>query len=877
MTSNNDRTPSSMLSSHNIPSLKQYFRGEANDLGNIKLLPLSNWKDMAENVLSAPIRLNVTREQFFKLDAKQQQETKRVPYITAACFNNHKSKRKYEYATHCNLICIDIDDNHQAYPLVNNPEIVELQLEPFNFAMYTTASSTSTAPRVRIIIDATTIPIKQYGDALQTIGKMIGVTINKESKVAVQPMYLPTVFNKQPDNEHPVKFIRTEGKSFTVNDILKPEEIESDWALPMGTDGTAQQANFTEDLESLDYLRPPLEEVTIEDVKSALKHIQPDVSYPEWTSVLNALKHQFTGNKSKEAYELFDEWSSKGDKYQGSEETALKWKSFKPTPNGRLPVTIRTLFKMATAGGWSIEDVKTKCFSSCLTWIKTTAASGTALMSQGAKRIARVPLLSQSEEEVLLQEINKRCRKEFGLSVTTSSLRKDLKTLKALERQAKDKRKDGGTAPPWARSFCYISHDNMFLRTTTQEYFSPESIDRTFGEKLLATEEEAAKSDDPMAMQCKPLVRPQDYLLNYIQVPKAYESYYDPEHPEDTYVKREGKTYVNTYISNYPEPSAKQAKEAGRLLQLHINNLIEEEKYRRIILDYMAFMVQNPGRKIRWAILLQGAQGCGKTFLSEVMHKVLGQGHVSSVDINALKGVWNDWAYGSQLVCLEEVRVAGQNRHEVMNALKPLISNDHVGINERFKHSRTMPNKTNYMLFTNHHDALPLDDGDRRYCVLKSCLQTKAQVTALGKDYFITLHSMLQKQAAGLRHFLLNYEISKSFDPDSPAPITKYLLELIQDSGSEAEEAVKQILQDPESFNVYISEQMIGMNNLRAIMEVEGFSLSAKHLSGILRNLGYVNTGRHQTDQRETVWVKRGDEKNVFNMLKIAKSSDGVL
>ncbi len=43
--------------------------------------------------------------------------------------------------------------------------------------------------------------------------------------------------------------------------------------------------------------------------------------------------------------------------------------------------------------------------------------------------------------------------------------------------------------------------------------------------------------------------------------------------------------------------------------------LIPDEASREHILDYFAFALQNPGRKIRHGIMLSGPQGVGKSFL----------------------------------------------------------------------------------------------------------------------------------------------------------------------------------------------------------------------------------------------------------------------
>src|SRR6185369_13812264 len=193
--------------------------------------------------------------------------------------------------------------------------------------------------------------------------------------------------------------------------------------------------------------------------------------------------------------------------------------------------------------------------------------------------------------------------------------------------------------------------------------------------------------------------------------------------------------YVNTYAPTYPELDLEHEQQAGEIFQNHLKNLIAEESHRRTLIDFMAYIVQFPGHKIRWAVLIQGAEGAGKTYLAEVMRAVLGKRHVKLADGTTISSGWNEWTFGYQLVVIEEVRVVGTNRYDIMNRLKPWITNDGITINEKFESSRDVSNITNYILFSNHQDALALTANDRRYFILKSPLQTKQQVQSLGKDY----------------------------------------------------------------------------------------------------------------------------------------------
>jgi hypothetical protein len=787
------------------------------------------------------------------MDKENRDDVKNVPYVIPCTYGESPTRRVLDTAQSISLLCIDIDNSTHARPYYNSPETLVTQLEPFNFALYTTASSTPDNPRVRLLVDASNVPVRSYRDATKDIAHRIGLpVVNKESITACLPMFLPTIFKGDTAEMHPLLIHRTNGRPYVASDIVQrngDQEISTDQKFDATTG------------DELDFLRPSVEGIQLSDVEGALGHVDPDVLYPEWLEIAAALRHQFTSREDQEkAYALFDKWSSKGNKYVGSEDTAAKWKSLRPNPRGRVPVTIRSLLRKATEGGWDGQKVKERCYTETLTWLRRDHANELILVGDGLKRIAGTPLLTQSQQESLLNTVVSQAKKNHGVRLSLSALRRDLQAVKNAVRETEKKGKKE-KLPTWCNGICYVAKINQFFRNSTVESFSPEALDRAYGNKLLPSEEQLKDmGDDSIGTRSRPIVKPQDYLLNVVQVPVAYDTLYDPSNPNDTFIYREGKVYVNTYVRNYPEPDAALADYAEMILMEHLTNLVKEPEYRRTILDFLAYIVQNPGAKIRWAVLIQGAQGCGKTFLAEMMKVVLGRGHVASVDSESLRGTWNEWSYGSQLVTLEEVRVVGQNRHDVMNRLKPLISNDVITVNQRFRDTRSLDNKTNYLLFTNHHDALAVTAGDRRYFVVKSPLQTKAQVAALGEEYFTRLFDLLRTHAAGLRHFLENHHIAPTFLPNGHAPITTYLRELIDDTAGEVAALVRDVMAD--STNPLVKPDLLSSATLLSMLEAGGaLKVSAQHLARVLREEGYASAGRvyMENGERHPLWVRIED------------------
>lgn len=831
----------------------QFFGGDAADLGTVHRLAPTNFKEFVDQLLNVAVPLNLTRKEFSALPKEDRQRVKRVPYVVPCIFADSPSRRVYENATGVALVCIDIDDPGQAAPYVNNPEVIAGQLTPFNFAVHTTASSTPEKPRMRVFVQAASLPLDRYHDAVRDIAGRIGLpNVNKESLVAVQPMYRPVLFRDEAT--HPLIISETGGRAYTLRDLEATDAAPS----PAQTQRANSNGGGVDSVfDALEYLRPPVSSITLADAKAALRFLDPDCTYPEWLEVAAALRHQFSGEEESDAYEVFDTWSEGGTKYTSGEDTAAKWKSLRPNPAGRVPITIRTLLQRAVVGGWDSGRVKAKCYASTLAWIKEHAGEdASGLLQSGVKQVAATPLLTSSEEEGLLQELA-HALKSSNMKVSLTSLRKDLRRMRQA---ARVKDKDKNRIPEWAKGMCYVSHTNIFLRPSVSEQLSPESLDRNYGNNLLPSEEELRESgDSSMCARGRPTIRPQDYLLNIVGIPRAYDTLYEPQQFNDTFIVKGGKVYVNLYSRTHPEPDVLRMAEAGEIFLEHIRNLIAEPEYATLLVDFMAYIVQNPGAKIRWAVLLQGAQGCGKTALSEVMKAVVGGEHVMQVDNEAIRGQWNDWAYGHQLVVLEEVRVAGQNRHDIMNRLKPLISNDQVCINQRHRDSRNVDNIANYMLFTNHHDALALSSGDRRYFVLKSRMQTRESVEALGPQYFSRLFAMLRDNAAGLRAWFEHYQISPGFCPDGHAPDTTYRREMVTEASGDLSVAMHEVIED--SVHPLVASDLLSSTVLTQLIleRGEGVACSSQQLARLLREEGWLRVGRNRIgDSRHQIWVNAG-------------------
>jgi hypothetical protein len=342
------------------------------------------------------------------------------------------------------------------------------------------------------------------------------------------------------------------------------------------------------------------------------------------------------------------------------------------------------------------------------------------------------------------------------------------------------------------------------------------------------------------------------------RIPRVDHYAYDPSHPEESFITVGKRRFVNLYVPTYPEPDEAEMEVAGDAVLTHLSRLVGESAYRRTLLDFMAYCVQYPGKKIRWAVLLQGAQGCGKTALAEIMAAVLGRNHVNMLDASKLFSDFNTWAADSQIVAVEEIRVVGHNRHEVMDRLKPCISNDTVTVNGKHKDLRiNVPNVTNYFMFTNHRDSLAVSDDDRRYFVVNSTIQTKDQVRAFGPEYFNRLFGIIHGKSAGLRAFFEQWGISREFDPHGHAPVTTYLGDLQSAASTPLQAAIAEAISDGD--HPLIQADLVSARALKAVLDTEGLGgkVTDQHIGGVLRELKYFRAGRARVgERRHWLWTR---------------------
>ena len=372
--------------------------------------------------------------------------------------------------------------------------------------------------------------------------------------------------------------------------------------------------------------------------------------------------------------------------------------------------------------------------------------------------------------------------------------------------------------------------------------------------------------------------------LNVHCIPTVYDSIYMPG--EEVIINVNGMNHVNTYNHNHTpiekEPTTRDEKAAIKMAEGHFELLFPDKTERDTFLDYLAYTVQYPKEKITWGVLIQGVDGTGKTWMRTMMSAVLGGPNVRGVNADALKENFTKWAQGHRMVFFEEIRLQGHNRFEILDKLRPMVSNETTNVRRMNVDAYEIPNVTNYVMFTNYLDALPINANDRRYFVLRTAFQTEPHILAFEAKhptYFTDLFNMVCFEGPALRWWLLNRPISDDFRPKGRAPKTEARAMMIDESESSDDlELVQTTIEG--STNPMISELLVSAKELRSELPELG-SLDRRALGKLLFKAGFAKLGQFRLggrgDTKDSWYTRQSGIVTPKNALAHARKLLGVI
>jgi hypothetical protein len=599
-------------------------------------------------------------------------------------------------------------------------------------------------------------------------------------------------------------------------------------------------------------------DITIENCEKYLPDPKSIDGYAAWRDIGMIMHHQFHG--SDEALAIFNNWSSEVENYNGYDDVENNWLQFGNRTEGKL-LTFRSLIsaynkKQAVE---TTEDLRKEVYekaerllADCKDVIHLTGTVAPRLWSLADGIV------------VLEKDFTQAVRKRFselqpGSELSPTEAKRAMKTKRKeaddYETAAMDFKAHNG--PKWCRNWVWVSEEELFLNTETCVALTSRGFSAHFDSHL-------PKGDNAPSNAA-------NHVRNNYYVPKVMRTRYMPGF--DPIFEHEGISCVNTYTENFrcavpEEVTTPGGLKAVALFRRHIELMFGGwNREAQIFCNFLMCAVASPPIKVRWAPVIIGAQGDGKSLLYDLIAAGLGVNNTRQIKgstiANAAQTSFSGWMQGHCFGAIEEVKWHGRNRYEIINFLKDYITNKVVECHAKNQDTKNLYNFVNFLIFTNYLDAIPIEMGDRRYYVVQSKVPLVDLLTR-EPAYFSHLTDAIHKNPGDIICWIRSIEWHKDFIPDAPAPITAAKRAAIIASTDDVQEVVEELIQFSD--DPLISDEAICFLPLFSKVQtlLPGIVKSDQDfkVAGALTKLGFAKVARTSIEgERQAVWGRRHDRE----------------
>lgn len=574
-------------------------------------------------------------------------------------------------------------------------------------------------------------------------------------------------------------------------------------------------------------------------------------NYAEWRDVGMALHHQFCGDD--DGLEIFDTWSQNVANYQGFDDVEKAWRKFGTRTGGPIR-TFKSLVQAHNkklklhnaASSASIANEADKMLEDCTDY--------NVLVCEIAPKLWRSANGNVALEKDFVQAVMaKYAELRPGSTLTKPEALRAMKVRRTSERMhpsaIEDLEVEG--CPDWAKDWVWVSEEEVFFDHVNRSRLSSRGFSAHFDSRLPVGEN--APSDSAR------------WLRDNNLIPKVFRSIYAPG--SDKIFVYNNVSHVNTYSiksrKNVPEKITNQ--DAVEKFKTHVSLICGGwNREAQILCNFLTAVTAERPIKVRWAPLIIGTYGDGKSTLYDFVKEFIGSDNtrtiVGQTIVASAASGQTGWAEGSMFCMIEEVKFHGHNRHDVLNLLKTYITNDTVPTKKLYKEVRDIPNTQNYMLLSNYRDAAPIDKGDRRYYILFS----KLDLDKIHENYFQELQDAIKTYTSDIVCWLRTVPVHKDFKPNGHAPMTEDKQTVIRIVKDDLTEEVAELLED--SKEALYGPQVVSFTPLFNVMMIRSngaIKPNEKHkLTRVLIDMGFTKLDRcrlhieHDGDNRHSLWAK---------------------
>jgi hypothetical protein len=271
----------------------------------------------------------------------------------------------------------------------------------------------------------------------------------------------------------------------------------------------------------------------------------------------------------------------------------------------------------------------------------------------------------------------------------------------------------------------------------------------------------------------------------------------------------DGHPSINTWRDFEREPVT---GDVGLFLE-HVAYLWPEEAERDRLMQWLAHIEQYPGVLPHYGWLhIARHTGTGRNWLASLLARVW-RGHVApNVDLPGLLDSQFNGALSERVLAIvDEVQEGGEGGYRHINRLKSLLNAETRTINPKYGRAVLERNCCRWLVFSNHENAIPLDDADRRWRVVVHDAPPREP------EVYEALYKALDDPAfiGSVACYLRQLDIS-AFRPGERPPMNAGRAIVIEASKPAGRRAADQLIQD------WRSDVITSQDAVRYLTEVVG-------------------------------------------------------
>jgi hypothetical protein len=309
-------------------------------------------------------------------------------------------------------------------------------------------------------------------------------------------------------------------------------------------------------------------------------------------------------------------------------------------------------------------------------------------------------------------------------------------------------------------------------------------------------------------------------------------------HPgEGAVFEESGRLLANQFRPYDPIPCKPNLHERRLLLRFlrHLFPRGSDLRWLRHLLDTYAFLIQHPGARVKFTMILVGAvEGSGKsTLMEEIPRLLFGVDNVVTVSTHELESNFTDYLARAWIVVFAEVSMgASRDAARVTNALKDNQTNAQLRLIEKNRPGRSQQNHVSFLGTSNDESrAMHLSAFDRRSAIFTT--PAPVMPPQLATELYAFLNS---PQAPGVLRYVAGSRRIDRFNPSAAPPVTESKRRMIAESRHPVHAEMIDAFEDGAS---PFHRDLVRLDEVRECLRTRGIdtrNLSDHRLGAFLRD-----------------------------------------